>query len=89
MEAEDQLYIAEKNCRKYAKEIEEVTNEIETKTSELKELEQKYTLSGGVSISEWNDKFLELKNEERLREEKNAWLKTAANDIIPYIIVQT
>lgn len=89
LEAEDQLYIAEKNCRKYAEEIEEVTNEIETKTSELKELEQKYALSGGVSISEWNDKFLELKNEERLREEKNAWLKTAANDIIPYIIVQT
>ena len=89
LEAEDRLYLAEKRCREYSKEIEEVINEIETKTSELKELEQRYALRGGVSISEWNDKFLELKNEERLREEKNAWLKTAANDIIPYIIIQT
>lgn len=88
LEAEDQLYIAEKRCREYSKEIEEIINEIETKSSELKELEQQYTLSGGVSISEWNDKFLELKNEERLREEKNSWLKMAANDIIPYIILQ-
>ena len=88
LEAEEQLYLAEKRCRECSKEIEEVSNEIETKTSELKELEQRYALSGGVSVSEWNDKFLELKNEERLREEKNTWLKMAANDIIPYIIVQ-
>ena len=89
LDAEDVLYMAEKSCKRCKDEIEECHNEIEIKTSELKALEEKYTLSGGVTVSEWNAKFLELKNEERLREEKNAWLKIAANDIIPYIIVQS
>lgn len=89
LESEDALYVAEKACKKCREEIENTLIEIEVKTSELKALEEKYTLSGGVTVSEWNDKFLQLKNEERLREEKNAWLKMAANDIIPYIIVQS
>lgn len=88
-DAEDALYVAEKKCKKCEAETDAVLSEIEIKTSELKALEEKYTLSGGVTVSEWNEKFLDLKNEERFREERNSWLKMAANDIIPYIIVHS
>ena len=89
LEAEDKLYLAEKACRECNKKIDEVKNEIEIKISELSALEEKYTLSGGVTVSEWNEKFLQLKEEERFREEKNSWLKYAANEMIPFIIVQS
>lgn len=89
LEIEDKLYQAEKEYSSNKAELERILVDIECKNSELKALEERYTLGGGVTVSEWNDKFLELKNEERLREEKNAWLRTAANDIIPYIIVQS
>lgn len=88
LEAEDKLYLAEKACKHFSSEIEEIKNEIEIKTSELSALEEKYTLSGGVTVNEWNEKFLQLKEEERFREDKNSWLKYAANEIIPYIIVR-
>lgn len=57
--------------------------------SRLTALEKDYKSSGGVSLEEWNNKFLELKSEERKREELNAWLKNAANDIIPFVILRS
>lgn len=88
LEAEDKLYLAEKACRNCNREIDDVKNEIEVKTSELTALEERYTLSGGVTVTEWNEKFLQLKEEERFREDKNSWLKYAANEMIPYIILK-
>lgn len=88
IEAEDRLYLIEKKCKQYNLEIDDVKNEIEVKTSELAALEERYTLSGGVTVGEWNEKFLQLKEEERFREDKNSWLKYAANEMIPYIILQ-
>lgn len=77
LEVEDNLYQVEKECKSYREELESILLDIETQNAELKALEERYALSGGVSVNEWNDKFLELKNEERLREEKNAWLPQA------------
>lgn len=86
--AEDELYQAEKKLKQNISEISRVSEEIELEESKLAALEKDYRGSGGVSIEEWNSKFLELKNEERIREEKNNWLKAAVNEIIPYIILK-
>ena len=86
LDSEEALSRIERLCKDCMLEIETILNEIEMKSSALKALEDKYTMSGGVTLAEWNEKFLELKKEERFRDEKNAWLKIAANDIIPYII---
>lgn len=87
--AEDVLYQAEKKLAFNKNEISRVCEEIELNESRLVALERDYKGTGGVSRDEWNNKFLELKNEERKREELNAWLKNAANDIIPFIILKS
>lgn len=56
--------------------------------SEILASDKKYRQNGGVLYEEWNEKFLKLKEEEHVREEKNTYLKKIANDIIPYIIVK-
>ena len=88
LDAEDNLYISEKKCKHCHSKIENIKNEIEIKNSELCALQDKYTLSGGVTVSEWNERFIQLKEEEKFREDKNTWLKYAANEMIPYIILK-
>lgn len=85
--AEDELYKAEKKLKFCLSEIKRLNEDIELEETKMTALEKNYKGSGGVSVEEWNKKFLDLKNEERIREEKNAWLKSAANEIIPYIIL--
>lgn len=86
--AEENLRDAERVLKTCNERISELTNEIEEIETELLGLEKRFVSRGGVSLEEWNDKFLDLKNEERIREEKNAWLKNAANEMIPYIILR-
>ncbi len=86
--AEEKLHAAEKLLRNCKDKIVALTNEIEQIETELAGKVKKFTSKGGVSLEEWNEKFLDLKNEERIREEKNAWLKNAANEIIPYLILK-
>lgn len=87
--AENELYEAEKKLKVCLQDIMQVEENIEIEEMALAALEKKYSSSGGVSMGEWNQKVLELKAEERIREEKNAWIKNAANDIIPYIILES
>ena len=86
--ADEQLREAEKMLQKVDARITELTNQIEEIETELAGKEKRFTSRGGVSLDEWNEKFLDLKNEERIREEKNAWLKNAANEMIPYLILR-
>lgn len=86
-QAEDELYNAEKKLKFCMAEVKRLNEEIELEETRLTALEKNYKGSGGVSVEEWNKKFLDLKNEERIREEKNAWLKNAANEMVPYIIL--
>lgn len=85
--AEDELHTIEVKLHSCQKDVQIVSEEIEAEDSKLKALETAYKSAGGVATDEWNQKHLELKNEERIREEKNAWVKNAVNDIIPYIIL--
>ena len=87
--AEDNLHEVEKKLKDTSDKIVSLSTDIEIVDTELVGLEKRYSASGGVSLEEWNQNFLDLKNEERIREEKNAWLKVAANDMIPYLILRS
>lgn len=87
-EAEDALHVAEVKIKKCENEIQEITDDIEIEDVKLRAMDEKFRSAGGISTEEWNQKMLELKNEERIREEKNLWVKTAVNDLIPYIILK-
>ena len=86
--AEEKLRAAEKLLKACNESISVLTDEIEQIETELSSTEKRFTSKGGVTLDEWNDKILDLKNEERIREEKNAWLKNAANEMIPYLILK-
>lgn len=69
-------------------EIRSLQVEIDSAKHEIVALDKTYRRSGGVLKDQWNKKFLALKEEERLREEKNGMLKKYANEIIPFLIVK-
>jgi len=56
--------------------------------AELRELEQSYSLGGGITKDEWDGYLAELKAEEKKREVHNAWLKRVANDYLPFLIIR-
>lgn len=69
-------------------EIHVIQSDIDSIKHEIIALDKAYRRTGGVLRDEWNRKFLALKQEERIREEKNSKLKKYANDIIPFLIVK-
>ncbi len=87
-ESRDKLAQATKIFEKVNGEIEEQKQEIASVKSEMEELERRYRDKGGVTMEEWNDNFLKLKEEEQYREQRNEWIKKAANDIIPFLILK-
>lgn len=87
LKTEDELRKAEINVSMCEKEIQFVIDEIEAEDSKLRMIEESFRTAGGLSAEEWNSRQLEIKSEERFREEKNAWIKNAMNDTIPYIIL--
>jgi len=87
-EARDKLAQATKIYEKINCEIEEKKQEIVSVKSEIEELERRYRDKGGVTMEEWNNNFLKLKKEEQFREQRNEWIKKAANDIIPFLILR-
>lgn len=74
--------------KKVSEEIKTVQSDIDSVKHEITALDKAYRRTGGVLKDEWNKKFLVLKEEERIREEKNALLKKYANDMIPFLIVR-
>ncbi len=88
IEAKQQAEKKRKEWEQQSQIVSQTKEEIDTISGEIKALEKKYKLSGGVSYEEWNHKLYQLKEEERFREEKNSVLKKMANDSIPFIIVK-
>ena len=81
------MHAAEINLKKCEKEIQSITEAIEAEDTQIRSMDEKFRTAGGLSTEEWNKKTYEIKNEERIREEKNLWVKSAVNDRIPYIIL--
>lgn len=69
-------------------ELEQIGSKLESTDLEIRTLEKKYKLQGGVSYEEWNQLVLNLKGEEAFRENTKLYLKKMANDVIPFVIVK-
>ena len=79
----------EKELLEARENLELIRASLDTVNLEVKTFDRKYKLSGGVTFAEWNEKLLQIKEEERMREEKNTLLKKMANEVIPFIIVRS
>lgn len=77
---------ADLDCLRIKKE--ELENKIDLLYIKIKALNNDYAKNGGISIAEWKDITLKLNKEESLREELNRWLKDAANNNLPFIILR-
>lgn len=86
--AKDKYEEADELVRKIAGDVNEKKHALSETKSTLAKLERDYRKKGGVTLKEWNDKFLKLKEEEHLRENRNEWIKKAANDSLPFLIVK-
>lgn len=64
------------------------SSDIENCTSEIAALDRDYTIKGGITQEEWNDKLFQIKEEERKRETWNSVLRRWANDIVPFIMIK-
>lgn len=88
-EAKQKFQQAKSLFEKVYAEIEEKRQEISSVKSEIEELERRYRDRGGVTMDEWNENFLKLKQEEHYREVRNDWIKKASTDIIPFLIAKS
>lgn len=86
--AKDKYEEADALVKKISNNVNEKKNELAEMRSTLASLERDYRKKGGVTLKEWNDKFLQLREEERLRETKNEWIKKAANESLPFLIIK-
>ena len=86
--AKEKYEAADLLVKKIANDVNEKKNELSETRSTLTGLERNYRKKGGVTLKEWNDKFLKQKEEERFRESKNEWIKKAANDSLPFLIIK-
>ena len=88
LSAKEILEKNEKESLEITSKLSYVIDEISATDSKLKKMEEDYKKTGGLTAKEWSDKYSDLKAEEQFREEKNVWLKNAANELIPYIIME-
>ena len=70
------------------KEKERISEKILSIDETLAQNENKYLLRGGISKKEYDSMQSQLSREEARRESARKWLKEAANDIIPFIILR-
>lgn len=69
-------------------QLEACVGELDSCEAEIAALEKRYTQSGGITQEEWNEKLIQLKEEEKKRDVWNAVLKKWANEIVPFLIVR-
>lgn len=67
---------------------DELENKIDLYHVKIKALNDDYARNGGVSFTEWKELTSNLNKEESRREELNRWLKDAANNNLPFVILK-
>ncbi len=76
---------------KYQALIAEVAvciEQIQTCESDITALDKDYSLKGGISQEEWNQKLIQLREEEKKRDVWNAMLRKWANDLVPFLMIR-
>lgn len=71
-----------------AKELTECEDSIAICEADIAALEKDYTQKGGISQDEWNEKLIQLREEEKKREAWNSMLRKWANEIIPFLMIR-
>lgn len=78
----------DKNLDELQKEKQDIESKIDLLQIRLQSMQNEFTQSGGISISEWKSITAELSKEEARRDEINRWLKESANNFIPFVILE-
>lgn len=69
-------------------EMIECDNELDTCQADIVALEKDYAQKGGISQDEWNQKLVQLREEEKKREAWNTMLRKWANEMIPFLMIR-
>ena len=69
-------------------ELYNCKNDISNCEASLENIEKNYLQNGGISQEEWNEKILQLKDEEKKRDKWNSMLKRSANEIVPFLMIK-
>ena len=87
IELKEKYEIAKNETSLIEEALKNCKSDIENCDAGIIALEKDYAKKGGITKEEWDQKLLQLKEEEKKRERLNAILKQWANEIIPFIMV--
>lgn len=82
---------AEQSQRKHQsllQELSECEDSLTNCEAEIVALEKAYQKSGGISQEAWNEKLIQIREEEKKRESLNSLLRKWANELIPFLIIR-
>lgn len=88
LKAKQETEQAQRMYQSLLKELSECEDEITTCESDIAALEKAYAQKGGISQEAWNEKLLQLREEEKKRETWNAMLRKWANEVIPFLMIR-
>ena len=83
-EAKQEAEQAQRMYQSFLRDLSECEDAIATCDADIAALEKAYAQKGGISQEEWNEKLLQLREEEKKREAWNAMLRKWANEMIPF-----
>ena len=82
---------AEKTQKEYSALLGEMSvceDAISACEADIAALEKSYSQKGGISQEEWNQKLIQLREEEKKREMWNAMLRKWANELVPFLMIR-
>lgn len=63
-------------------------DELDLCEAEIAALEKSYTQNGGISQDAWNQKLIQIREEEKKRDVWNAMLRKWANEMVPFLMLR-
>lgn len=87
-EAKQEAEQAQRMYQSLLRDLSECEDAIATCEADIAALEKAYAQRGGISQEEWNEKLLQLREEEKKREAWNAMLRKWANEMIPFLMIR-
>lgn len=82
---------AEKAQQEYSSLLGEMSaceDAISVCEADIAALEKSYSQKGGISQEEWNQKLIQLREEEKKRELWNTMLRKWANELVPFLMIR-
>ena len=82
---------AEKAQQEYSSLLGEMSaceDAISACEADIAALEKSYSQKGGISQEEWNQKLIQLREEEKKRELWNTMLRKWANELVPFLMIR-